>query len=219
MIPGIMPVIAEPALPIEVAEVGTASSGSGATSYNFPSVNFGAEAPNRLLIFAIHAEASSSNRALITGTIGGVPATIVDSGGALDTVSAFMYAVVPTGTSGAVAFTFSNSVARAEAWGWQVLNLQNSTHYDQSLFSASGSGSSISQSVTAVDESVAFSALTTAAAGTFTFDNMVRRYTSSLNGAGNGAAGGVATEVPAGTFANNISGSGSSRSAALVAFR
>jgi len=213
------PFMGAAAKPIEVTEVGTGNSGSSGTTYNFASVSFGAATPGRLLIFAVHAEASSSNRSLVSGTIGGVTATIVDSGGGLDTVCGFMYAVVPTGTSGAVSFTFSNSVARAEAWGWQVLNLQNPAHYDQSLYANGSSGSSIAQSITALEGSVAFSALTTSSSGTFTFNNMVRRYTASLNGTGTGAAGAMVSEIPAGTFSNTISGSGAGRSAVLVAFR
>lgn len=77
-------------------------------------VNFGAAAADRIIVLAVHWIYADGVHHTITGaTIGGVSATvdiqIGHTGGSTGLGSAIVHAVVPTGTSGSVAISFSLS--------------------------------------------------------------------------------------------------------------
>jgi hypothetical protein len=96
------------------------SSGFDATdlsTYTFSSVNFGDPAASRYVIVAIFCRTTNGDPSLTSVTIGGVTATLAakisqyESGSIFD-MTAIYYANVPSGRTGDIVATFSNSQIR-----------------------------------------------------------------------------------------------------------
>lgn len=89
---------------------------SAATSvYTFSDIDFGEAGGRRTLVFSLVWRASSAARSLVSATIGGVAATIVDQkNNAVDASvsvgTAIVMAVVPSGTTGSLVLTLSASL-------------------------------------------------------------------------------------------------------------
>jgi hypothetical protein len=92
--------------------VGSAVAASSATAQTFASQSIGTAYTNRLVCVAVGWATGSSNTiTLSSATIGGVSATIATQAhGWYSSGTAIIYAVVPTGATGDIVLTFSNSV-------------------------------------------------------------------------------------------------------------
>lgn len=101
--------------PLAISKVDNRATASGASS--FTSINFGAAEDDRVLVAGISLVAQSPMPNTTVCTIGGVSATLLSTSthspaNALTRVVLFG-AVVPSGTSGTVAFTFSPGTLRS----------------------------------------------------------------------------------------------------------
>lgn len=97
---------------------------------SFSSVDLGDATTNRVIVVALSWFASSS-RTLSSATINGVAASIVQQGSDGDEGSVgIISAIVPTGTSGTIALTFSGTVTRVSGGVYALYNLQSTTAID-----------------------------------------------------------------------------------------
>jgi len=93
-----------------IAYMGLNGFNFATSSHTITGLSFGDEAPTRLLVAVIHAQASGA-RTPTAVSIGGVTATLVPgtSVSAAANISIW-YAEVPTGTSGSVSVTYSGTI-------------------------------------------------------------------------------------------------------------
>lgn len=97
---------------------------------SFSSVDLGAATTNRVVVVALSWYALSS-RTLSSATINGVSASIISQEGDGDEGAVgIISAIVPTGTSGTIALTFSGTVTRVSGGVYALYNLQSTTAID-----------------------------------------------------------------------------------------
>lgn len=109
-LPGMFPAGAVTVTPPEVTFLQATENTAGLATYTFAGVNFGAADPTRRIIVACHwGQAGAST--FTSATIGGIAATThISVIGTAQGPVALVSALVPTGTSGTVAFTVSVAV-------------------------------------------------------------------------------------------------------------
>lgn len=115
--------------------------GAGPT-YTFAGRSFGAEDPTRRIVCVLNWDDSTTGATLNNSvTIGGIAATIHrQSSGAGLTGTAIVSALVPTGTTGTVAFTCSGAQDRAQLAIFRAVNETSSTPHDHDFDAAVTSG-------------------------------------------------------------------------------
>lgn len=118
-----------------VAWLGTTTHLSGpSSSFNFTSQSFGAAYPTRVMTYAVHWIVGSVAHTLSSATIGGVTATINKqvghTGGTTGLGVALISALVPLGTSGTVALTFSGSCDECAISPFRNTDLISATPFD-----------------------------------------------------------------------------------------
>lgn len=120
--------------PIECEYLGITST-TGAGTEKSATVSFGSAAAGRKLFFAVHAGYAGGSISLSAAEIGGVAASIV--AGAVGDQSGVLYGVwlicaeVPSGTSGVVKATFSNSGVSCAVAGYRTLNVRSLAVHDK----------------------------------------------------------------------------------------
>ena len=97
---------------------------SSQTTRTISSVDFG-EANTSREIFVVVRYSNSTATTISSATIGGVSATISAGASAGAQGAALIFATVPTGTSGNVVITYSNSTNDSVAFVYRVTNRQN----------------------------------------------------------------------------------------------
>lgn len=99
---------------------------TGLTTYSFASVGIGSADSTRRVIVAVH-WGNSAARTLSSATIGGVSATIHVQSSSTARGVAIISALVPTGTTATIEFTFSGAAVRAGIGVWTSIDEQNSS--------------------------------------------------------------------------------------------
>lgn len=125
------------------------------TSFTFSSVSIGTPSPNRLVIVCIGNNSKSAGKSISGVTIGGVTATAAVNNfqtGPIQGIGIW-YAVVPTGTTGNIAITFSGTDSQDLFYSVYTLTGYGSATPAQTATNngaASGSSTSLTPSLNAV---------------------------------------------------------------------
>lgn len=128
LIAGLMPKSA----PISYTYNGSASNDTAGSTITLSGVAIGAAASGRLVVMAVSYGGTFGGN-LTSATIGGISATVYSgtsySNGGDDTVSGFIAAVVPTGTTATVVLTFSSSTPCAAVASYSIFNYVSTTPF------------------------------------------------------------------------------------------
>ena len=129
----------------------------------FSAVSIGAADTGRLVVVAFSEEGSKADSGL-TATIGGVTATVTRLTNGADSAGR-LYAVVPTGTTADIVFSFAGGGYRSRGVAISVFRLVGYATTPQDTKSQSGSASP-SQNLTVVKNSVVIASMITDSANT-----------------------------------------------------
>lgn len=136
--------------PYSLAFVNSYTSAADTSSYTFSNVDFGAAGATRE-VFVVIVATTTTPRSVSSVTIGGVTATRATSvpSASNTTSQSIAFATVPTGTSGAVAITFSGACSACYIAIYRVENRPNigSNHSD---YDTAGSTSRTSYTLSSV---------------------------------------------------------------------
>lgn len=115
---------------VAIAYQTTSGDNTTQATYTFASQPFGTASSNRYVLIGIGARAAAA-RTLNSVTIGGVTATQIrndrNTAGGNTTVTAWFIAAVPSGSTGTVVVTFSNSMARCGIAVFSLTGLLSTT--------------------------------------------------------------------------------------------
>lgn len=131
MLPGMVPVIAGARAPATSTWLGSASSGTDLSSYNFSAINLDPAVGLKVLVAVAEANASGG----VTGvTVGGNAATkvfdpVAVAGLGVNAPTLWL-ADYPTDTGDTISITLSGTTARCAIGAWAVDDLQSSTFRD-----------------------------------------------------------------------------------------
>jgi len=107
---------------------------------------------DRIILIAVHWREGGVHRSLSSASIGGIGATIAlqegHSGGSTGFGVAFIYAVVPTGTTADISLSFTGSVTLEAIGGWRIVGSENATPTDTGSDENSGFAFPLSAFVT-----------------------------------------------------------------------
>ena len=118
--------------------LGKASDANNELTYTFAAQPFGQAQADRIIVVGVASRDTTNERAN-SMTIGGVSATRhVDNGGANIFPCALFSAVVPTGTTGTVAVTFSGNMLGCVIGLWSIYGVASNTPHD-TAFATNGS--------------------------------------------------------------------------------
>lgn len=170
----------------------SANDTADAASYSFSSQAIGTAASDRLVIVAVHWDASSS-RTISSATIGGVAATVAVqkiNSGATPTGVGLIYAAVPTGTTATVAVTMSGGVVRMGIGLWTLTGHLSNTPTTTNSSENASSGTSLSASVTPSAGGVVVAAFSANNGGiNVAWTNVTECYDDNLEAGGTEASG------------------------------
>lgn len=108
-----------------------ATDGANGSSFTFASQNFGTADADRYIIVGINGRSNDgADKTLNSVTIGGVTATISVSGWNSGNVAAIAIAAVPTGTTGSVVITFSDTMTSCSLAMWSEIKVTSLTATD-----------------------------------------------------------------------------------------
>lgn len=119
--------------------VGSGASSAGGSSFSFSGISFGDADPERHLLLIANAWAASA-RTLTGATIGGNAASLISYPAAMTTPSGAIAAYrlkVPTGASGAIAFTVNSAANKACFSLWALTGLKDDGVPTDFIFSGS----------------------------------------------------------------------------------
>lgn len=192
-------VASTPSVVSYIAQYSTSVAGSVATAAG---VSFGTASANRLVVVSVY-WLGPSPPTLLSATIGGIAASIAtfttagpDIGGSYYK-TALIAAIVPTGTSGTVAATFSSAPSGTTFWAFSATDISSATPYHVGIPQVGA----VSVLTTAVDEAAGgavFAAAANVSASLQAFTGVASQYSTSR------AAGGSAA-TPTATIAAPIS--------------
>ncbi len=144
------PFIIAAATPASIAFIGVSHDNTSTATPSFAGVSIGAADATRRVWAVVHWTIANAARTLNSATIGGVGGTIHaqtttgPTSAQLDTGIAIISALVPTGTTAAVALTFNNTVTRTSLGIYRAINEVNSSPHatmtDNTLSSNVNSG-------------------------------------------------------------------------------
>lgn len=124
----------------------TATDTSAQTTYSFTSQAFGTAATGRIIAVAVRWRNGASDRSISSATIGGIAANVTNYVHGVPGGVGIIWAVVPTGTTGTVAITFSGNNANCAISIYSIYGAASSTPaYASSAF---GSGTAATTSLT-----------------------------------------------------------------------
>lgn len=163
-------------------------------------VNFGAVASKRLVIVAVHWNATVSGSAISSATIGGIAATVIIAGTSLGAATPFksvaiIAAYVPTGTSGTVVVNFGGSSVVAYFFVYLASNIRSITPFGTGSAVANGSPVSTTCNLQA-DGAVLSAATVYPVSAPLTFTGVTKNYDTSI-GTSQGQYGGGCAITPA----------------------
>jgi hypothetical protein len=108
---------------------------SNVTAYTETSVDFGAADPGRYVVVAVTSE---DGGAIVSGTIGGVSATILVQVASAPVSIALLLAAVPTGATGTVTVNFTSTSDHHSIDVWSLSGIDSPTPIDTDSTTASG---------------------------------------------------------------------------------
>lgn len=127
---------------------GTASDSTNLTTYTFTGVSIGTAATNRMVYVSVIFVAGGA-RSLVSATIGGISASIIDPTGQGNGTK-IIYANVPTGTTATIVVTFDTVCDRCVIGSYSLFNLKSKEPVT-SAFSTTWTSGAISASVAVPD--------------------------------------------------------------------
>lgn len=130
---------------VNTSYIGTASSGTSASSFTFSSQSIGTADTNRIVFVAVGAT-GNSGVTVSSVTIGGNNATLVNSGSIGFGTMTCAYLVVPSGTTATIVANFSGSQNRCAIDVYAIYNAKT-TPYDTALTQQSATSSTITNNV------------------------------------------------------------------------
>jgi hypothetical protein len=186
-------------LPAEVTFLGSDVGTDNTSSYSWTSVNFGAAASDRFLVVAVYGDAGSTNANVNSVTIGGVSASLLGTavGNGTTAQCQFWGAIVPTGTSGTIAISFSATRASAAYGLWSISKLLSTTPVD----SYSDTDSTLSGSVSVVNSGVLLAAASVRDVTSFSWTGVSENFDSQVESVSTVTGGSLAL---AGTASGSV---------------
>jgi hypothetical protein len=175
--PGITPVIAGGGAAKSISFIDTAILTTNLTTYSFTGLDFGAAQGDRYIIGV--AVSGTAERSLSSATIGGVAARVVVSvsgGGATDRNAGIIIANVPTGTSGAIAVTWSSGCAHCAIGWWRATGLANEVEHH---FGSSTADPGVA-TINTLAGGIAVAGMISASGGTFSWTGASERYDQAI---------------------------------------
>lgn len=154
----------EPTGPVSATALSVAHDATAAQNYTFPGMSLGAASTHRLVVACFRTHAAS-NRYPTVCTIGGVAATVVTNASGGTQCRSFAYAVIPSGTTGDVAVTFSGGCNNASV---ALIRVDNTVKIH---FSMAGSANTKTLTVPTAPEALILAALTRASGDTVAWDS------------------------------------------------
>lgn len=154
MIVGGIPMLMRAVVPIDISYPSSPlGSSSTLTTYTFSGVSLGAADVNRKIAVTIGGHRAASGRTIVSCTIGGVSAVelvfVAAVAGSNTVLQSVWIASVPTGTTGNIVVTFSNTMDRI---GVDVIRLigANSTAYHTATDDEADGGFAVTANINAV---------------------------------------------------------------------
>lgn len=122
------------------------TSTSDLTTYTFAASDIGTASADRIVVVGVAATGGTNNTTIASGTIGGISATVgVDARTAtLNPQASFMYAAVPSGTTGSIVITFSAGKLRTSISVWAVYGASTTATDSDTLFDLATTSMSLS---------------------------------------------------------------------------
>lgn len=105
----------------EYAYVATAQNLASATTYTFTDMDIGAADTDRIVVATLYWGQVTSDRTLLSASIGGVAATIVAQRHVTTGGVAIIQAAVPAGTTGTVSFTLDGNGTRGKVSTYRLI--------------------------------------------------------------------------------------------------
>ena len=189
--------------PRSLTYIGTTTDTTNTNAYTFSGASIGAASGDRRVIVLVLGEGSTVTT-LSSASIGGVSADIVVQGSNGQCTAAIIIAAVPTGTTGDIVCTFSNTKAHCNIGVYRTIGLPANTATDTGASTADPATDTLTTTVGGFALALAGSTTPTS----LTWTNITEDYDETLEAAGCASGASIATTGA------NISPSGDYASAA-----
>lgn len=226
MMPGPgMPASAGGGVTFSAAWVSHAEDIVGGTTITYSALSFGVADVNRVIVVQICNRATATGATVASVTIGGISATqvsgaLADTGGAGLFATDIWQATVPTGTSGNVVVTYTNSSTRSAVDLYRIVTATKTATAAVSAQNAATAAGLTSPSITVPVGGVAISMFGSRGPGTandVTWTNATKDFTAIQFGASATASAATTTASGSTTVSGAIVASGSTAVALSVA--